>query len=206
MTSVARIVNTVHVAAAVPPDTRARLLGEARDLYLATGPAGFSLREVARRSGVSAAAVYRHYDGKDALLAAVCEEGFRVFSSYLLRALEEKTPLARLRAAGDHYRRFALENPRDYRVIFMTDTDERRRPTKQASPTFQFLVDRVTECMKSRDLARGDASELAAVIWAHVHGLVSLRLCGHLAAAGDDATFARFFRASTDRLLAGMAR
>jgi AcrR family transcriptional regulator len=192
-------------------DTRTRLLERARDVYLAAGPAGFSLREVARRSGVSAAAVYRHYDGKEALLAAVCAEGFRVFSSYLLRSLEAKTPFERLRAAGDHYRAFALENPRDYRVIFMTSADEaiaagaRKRADKQTSPTFQFLVDRVTECMQHKHLARGDATEVAAVIWAHVHGLVSLRLCGHLAAAGDDAAFARFFRASTDRLLAGLA-
>lgn len=192
-------------------DTRARLLEHARDLYLAGGPEGFSLREVARRAGVSAPAVYRHFDGKDALLGAVCEEGFRVFSSYLLRALRETTPLERLRTAGDLYRRFALENPRDYRVIFMTAADDlgvagRKGSGSKGDPTFQFLVDRVQECMQAKCLARGDATEAAAVIWAHVHGLVSLRLCGHLAPAGDDAAFARFFRASTDRLLDGLAR
>src|SRR5258708_2688575 len=45
--------------------TKARLLTEARDLYLEEGFAHFSLREVARRAGVSAAAVYRHYDGEE---------------------------------------------------------------------------------------------------------------------------------------------
>lgn len=199
------------VARTQTPDTRERLLEHARDLYLASGPAGFSLREVARRSGVSAAAVYRHFDGKEALLAAVCEQGFRNFASYLLRSLEEKEPFERLRAAGDRYRAFAIDNPRDYRFIFMTAADDwstadaRQRAGEQASPTFQFLVDRVTECIRTKHLARGNATEIAAVIWAHVHGLVSLRLCGHLTAAGDDAAFARFFRASTDRLLAGLA-
>jgi AcrR family transcriptional regulator len=204
------VVNTVHVAAE-NPDTRARLLEHARDLYLAGGPEGFSLREVARRSGVSAPAVYRHFSGKDALLGAVCEEGFRLFSSYLLRALREATPLERLRTAADLYRRFALENPRDYRVIFMTEAEPRavagrdRPPLGGGDPTFQFLVDRVHECMQAKVLARGDATETAAVIWAHVHGLASLRLCGHLDPAGDDAEFARFFLASTDRLLGGLA-
>lgn len=194
-------------------DTRARLLEHGRDLYLAVGPARFSLREVARRAGVTAPAVYRHFDSKEALFDAVCEEGFRVFSGYLLRALAEKTPLARLRAAGDHYLRFGLENPRDYRVIFMRGGDELgalpakrgKREAYETAPTFQFLVDRVRECIAQKELAKGDPVEMAAVIWAHVHGLVSLRLSGHLEAAGDDAAFAKFFRRSTDALLAGLA-
>jgi AcrR family transcriptional regulator len=198
------------VVAAESSDTRARLLAHARDVYLEGGPAGFSLREVARRSGVSAAAVYRHFDDKDALLGAVCGEGFRIFSGYLLRSLGEATPKARMLAAGDQYRAFALENPRDYRFIFMSTAEDlgftKGPMTPQRSATFQFLVDRATECIASRDLAPGDPVEIAAVIWAHVHGLASLRLSGHLAAAGDDAAFATFFRASTERLLLGLAR
>jgi AcrR family transcriptional regulator len=191
-------------------DTRARLLENARDLYLEEGPQRFSLREVARRTKVSPAAVYRHFENKEALLGAVCEEGFRLFSSYLLRSLSEPSPFERLRAAGDMYRRFGLENPHDYRVIFMSDagevlTTQHRAAGKTNSPTFQFLVDRVGECMKARALARGDATEIAAVIWAHVHGLVSLRLCGQLCEVGDDEAFARFYRSSTDRLLKGLA-
>ncbi len=195
--------------AADSSDTRARLLAHARDVYLEGGPASFSLREVARRSGVSAPAVYRHFDGKEALLGAVCGEGFRIFSSYLLRSLGEATPKGRLLAAGDQYRLFALENPRDYRFIFMSTAEDlgltAGPPTSVNSATFQFLVDRTNECIASRDLAPGDAAEIAAVIWAHVHGLASLRLSGHLAPAGDDAAFATFFRQSVERLLLGLA-
>lgn len=203
--------NTVHVKTNEGADTRTRLLDQARVVYLEGGVAHFSLREVARRVGVSAAAVYRHFDSKEALLGAVCEEGFRTFSSYLFRALSEKTPMARLRVAGDCYIRFALENPHDYRVIFMStagDLGGRRKPAasgKETSPSFQFLVDRVRECMDTHALERGDATEVAATVWAHVHGLSSLRLSGHLSSVGDDAAFARFFRASTDRLLRGFA-
>src|SRR4051812_39557695 len=64
-------------------DTRALLVTAARDLFLEAGEAGFSLREVARRVGVSPAAVYRHFDGKEALIFAACTQGFAVFSSYL---------------------------------------------------------------------------------------------------------------------------
>jgi AcrR family transcriptional regulator len=187
-------------------DTRERLLRCARDLYLEEGPSRLSLREVARRAGVSAPAVYRHFDGKGALLGAVCSEGFRLFGSYLMRALREGTPMARLRKSGLLYLHFALENPRDYRVIFMTALDE-PGPAKGAAdapPTFQFIVDRARECMDSGDLARHDPTEVAAVIWAHVHGLVSLRLSGHMAPVGDDAAFEDFYMRSTDALLAGL--
>ncbi len=191
--------------------TRARLLTEARDLYLEVGSARLSLREVARRTGVSAAAVYRHYDSKEALLRQVCGEGFRIFSSYLMRALAAATPAARMASCAEQYLRFGLENPRDYRVIFMSDADDVAAlwpaPRKDGAhdPTFQFLVDRVRECMQARLLARGDADEVATLIWSHVHGLVSLRLSGHLTRIGSDTAFARFYRHAVDRLLAALA-
>src|SRR5437868_3673187 len=100
-------------------ETKARLRTEARDLYLDGGFAGFSLREVARRCGVSATAVYRHFDDKEALLRDVCATGFHIFSSYLLHALAARTPRDRLSARAEQYLRFAIENTRDYRFIFI---------------------------------------------------------------------------------------
>ena len=188
--------------------TKARILGEARDLYVDSGFARFSLREVARRVGVSAPAVYRHFDSKEALLGEVCAAGFRHFGSYLLRALAEPTPRARLVRSGELYQRFALENPRDYRVIFMGDAEfflEKNALKGNPDATFQFLIDRVRECMQARILKKRDETEVATIIWAHVHGLVSLRLSGHLQQVGDDAAFARFHAHSVDRLLAGLA-
>lgn len=187
--------------------TKERLLAEARDLYLEVGPAEFSLREVARRAKVTAAAVYRHYDGKDALLGAVCEEGFRVFASYLMASLGKPKPIERMRAMGAQYLRFASERPRDYRVIFMSDPLVGHHPPTPESPdpAFQFLVDRVRECIDAKVFKRADALEVAVTIWAHVHGLVSLRLEGHLSPLGDDRAFAAFFTRSTDHVLDGLS-
>jgi AcrR family transcriptional regulator len=192
------------------PDTRARVLQHAREVYLEGGAAHFSLREVARRVGISAAAVYRHFDSKEALLGAVCHEGFLTFSSYLMRALAAPTPRERLLAAGDYYLRFALENPHDYRVIFMSTVRdlgfrEAKDKPREMSPTFQFLVDRVRECIEAGELSAGDPCDIAATIWAHVHGLASLRLSGHMSWAGSDAAYAGFFRRSVDHLLEGLA-
>lgn len=197
-------------------DTRAELLAAARDLFLETGPAAFSLREVARRVGVSAAAVYRHFDGKEALVQAASTQGFQLFSSYLVRALAAPSALARLLAAGDQYRHFALENPLDYRFIFMGAAEETvapdcKQPSQEESvgmpqdSTFRFLVDRVRECMDEGVLATGDPEKIAVLIWGHVHGLVSLRISGHLRPLGDEQAFAFFYGESVERLLRGLA-
>jgi hypothetical protein len=114
-------------------------------------------------------------------------------------------------ACAAQYLAFGLENPRDYRVIFMSDADDvaalgpARHPSGAHDPTFQFLVDRVRECMQAKLIARGDADEIATLIWSHVHGLVSLRLSGHLARVGDDEAFGRLYDKAVGKLLAGLA-
>jgi AcrR family transcriptional regulator len=180
-------------------DTRERIVEIARAMIVHEGAAGFSLREVARRAEVSPAAVYRHFASKDELAGAVTAIGFQKLCMYLLRATNERTPRARLDTAGDAYMRFALENPEDYRAIFMTPA--RKKVAGPTGEAFQLLMDRVRECMDARVLRRGDVRMLAVSIWAHVHGLVSLRLSGHLAEAGSDADFARVYRQSVDRLV-----
>src|SRR6478752_7899869 len=197
-------------------DTRALLVTAARDLFLEAGEAGFSLREAARRVGVSPAAVYRHFDGKEALIFAACTQGFEVFSSYLVRALAAATPLDRALAACDQYRAFGLENPLDYRFIFMSPA-EQVHPAKEATSdcmadpalpqnsTFQFLVDRVRECMDAGVIAQGDPRQTAVLVWAHLHGLLSLRLAGLLDAVGDDQAFAEMYRHSVARLFRALS-
>jgi AcrR family transcriptional regulator len=89
------------------------------------GLLGFSMRGVAERVGVTATALYRHFADKDALLASLLEDGFRTFSSYLMRSLAGRTPLERFRRCGQQYFDFALEHLRDYALMFMTPTADR---------------------------------------------------------------------------------
>jgi AcrR family transcriptional regulator len=183
-------------------DTKERLLVVGRDAYLELGLRRFSLRDVARRVGVSAAAVYRYYPSKEALLDAIAAKGFETFGSHLVHALRARTPRARLLATGDRYLAFALSNPQDYRVIFMGDGASCEAPaTPTAAPTVQVLVDRVRECVHAKVLARGDEVERALSIWAFVHGLASLRLAGHLGALGDDPGVARVYRRALERFV-----
>lgn len=191
-------------------NTKTQLLTEARDLFLEVGISKFSLREVARRAGVSAAAVYRHFDDKEALFGQVCGMGLEIFYGYLVKALAGKTPRARLDICSQQYLRFGLENPRDYRLIFMGDREAYQEfagaedfTVEARGPTFQFLMDRVRECMEASIMKSANVEETAATIWAHVHGLVSLRLAGQLGNLSD-AKFAKFYAQSTAKLIAGL--
>lgn len=189
-------------------DTRDRLLATARDLLLEQGLAGFSMRKVAAACGLSATAIYRHFEDKDALVSSAVEEGFRIFASYLAEALERPTPLARLRLAGRRYFDFAQDHPRYYALIFMTPGEElglmklhedARREGKQS---FQFLVDRVVECQEAGVLRHGDPRAHAACVWAALHGLASLEIHGRLAV--DAATLQTLQEQQLDAVTSGL--
>jgi AcrR family transcriptional regulator len=174
-------------------ETREEILRESREVLREKGIHGFSMRQVAERVGVSATALYRHFDDKDALLASLLEQGFTTFGGYLVRSLSGKTPLERLRLAGSAYFDFALEHPRDYALMFLTPCAElgfssvSEQTKTRMDGTFVFLVDRVKECVAA-GVVEAHAPEATALnIWAEVHGLASLRLNGQLADLHDAA-------------------
>jgi AcrR family transcriptional regulator len=186
--------------------TRDRILQESRELFLTLGLSGFSMRAVAERVGVSATAIYRHFDGKDALLAAVLREAFGTFGTYLMRALSKETPIERFRATGTAYFDFALEHPRDYQLMFMTDCKDlgyariSEQIGERGRGTFQFLVDRIEECMKAGNFPRRDTNEVALYVWSQTHGTASLWLVGQLSGRMDLSAFRRHVEFTLDRL------
>jgi AcrR family transcriptional regulator len=195
-----------------PGSTRERIVEHARDLYVEGGMAALSMRKVADRVGVSATALYRHFDRKETLLMEVCRTGFERFTSYLLRGLAGSTPRERLRLSGEGYVRFALDNPAYYRIMFMASRDDfgfaelPAQSSETMTRSFHLLVDRVRECQDAGLLRAGDPAELAVLIWSASHGLVSLYLCGQLGPLqGDDEGFVRFFLRARSQQLEGLA-
>ena len=91
-------------------DLRAAVLAAAGKLIEKEGVAGLSVREAARRAGVSHNAPYRHFPDRDALLAALAAEGF----TQLEKALEKRSG----RELGEAYVRFALAHPQRFRLMF----------------------------------------------------------------------------------------
>jgi AcrR family transcriptional regulator len=193
-------------------ETKAEILAAARDLFLEHGLRALSMRAVAERAGISAAAIYRHFPDKKALLAAAVVEGFQLFGQYLFRALEGPTPAERLRRTGSQYLRFAFEHPRYYQVHFMA-WDELgvlrlpRPPKGQLSPGLQFLVDRVSDCARAGLLSDGDDPyRLAILLWGEVHGLASLWLSGGGSEEMPREEYQALCEAVLDRLLQGLLR
>lgn len=184
-------------------EASARVLEAARTLFLEGGGAAVTMRSVAERVGVTATALYRHFESKEALLEAVVGSGFETFGAYLYRALGGETPQERLRQSGEAYLRFALEQPQMYRTIFMTPRAAGATAAARHAPsTFRFLVDRVRECSAVGILKPGPPEEVALTIWAHVHGLVSLHITQ--ATGQSDAEFVATYAASVDRLFTGL--
>lgn len=177
-----------------PSPTRQRILDAARDLFVEHGEGAVTMRAVAGRAGVSAMAAYRHYPNREALIDAIMESGHDRFLVCMHRALSAPGPLERLAATGQAYLDFALENPRDYELMFLRPAhcDETATPLAwRDAATFRFVVDRAAECITAGHLPTGDPELVALSIWAHVHGLVSLYLAHKLAV--DEAGFRRLY-------------
>lgn len=138
-----------------------------------------SLREVARRVGVSHAAPYRHFADKEALLAAVAEEGFHLLLSYLRDAMAQVSsdPVRRLQASGVGYVRFAIAHPSHYRVMFSAlQADCLDYPGLQESgdQAFAVMVNEITAGQAAGRMKAGDPQQLAWISWSLVHGLAML--------------------------------
>ncbi|MBT8488617.1 MAG: TetR/AcrR family transcriptional regulator [Gemmatimonadetes bacterium] len=189
-------------------EQRNRILDCACGLYLSDGLDGFSMRKLAKEVGVTAPAIYRHYDGREAVLADVLREAHRTFSRYLYAALGAPSPLERFMAAGEQYLNFVIEHPRWYSMMHtapehlgMDEVPDDIEALQQA--TSQFWLDRVRECMDTGVLRKGDPEEASMTMWAHAHGMVQLYQQGCLLVEADD--FRALFKASGRRLMMGVA-
>jgi AcrR family transcriptional regulator len=189
-------------------DQREHILSCACDLYLKHGLDGFTMRRLAKSVGVTAPALYRHYDGREAVLADVLREAHREFSRYLYGALGAPTPLERFFGAGEGYLSFVIDHPRWYGIMHtapehlgMESVPDDIEAMQGA--IHQFWNDRVRECMQAGILKEGDPEEASITMWAHAHGLVQLYHEGCLQMSEDE--FRALFQASGVRLMAGVA-
>ncbi len=167
------------------------------------------MRKVAAEVGVSATAIYRHFENKEAMLISMVAEGSHRFLQYLSRGLRGKSAKERLEMSGMAYLEFALDHPSYYRILFMSSREdvglERlcEESSENFAPTFQYLVDRVRDCMSEGVLRAGEAEATALIIWAGCHGLIALRLASHLPRL-DAEQFRELYKSSNSSLLRGL--
>ena len=157
------------------------LIESALGLIAELGPAGFTLREVARRAGVSHNAPYRHFADKQALLAVLAAEGFDRLTASMQAAIKPgAAPLERLNQAGRGYVAFALRWTQHFAVMFDVPLAHEKYPALTASGAcaFDVLLNLVRECQDAKLFEAGDPQRLALLAWSLVHGVAKLAIGG----------------------------
>ncbi len=187
-------------------DLRRALLDEAVTVLTDQGVGALSLRDLARRTGVSPTAPYHHFKTKADLVCALAEDALNGLDASLAAAdAAHDDPADRLRAQGVAYVLFAVSHPEQFRIAFRPEMgDPFAGLSKVSSPlptdtaAFRHLV-RVVG-----DLTDDPAEQisLAVACWSLVHGLAALLLDGPLRAlASDPERVEALARAVTARLL-----
>jgi AcrR family transcriptional regulator len=184
------------------PDLRHRILEAAADLLREEGLAALSMREVARRAGVTHQAPYHHFADREAILAELVSGGFAMLADRLARANEGAARHGARRVlydAGHAYVDFALEQPGRFRIMFRPELCDPAR-----FPAAAEAGDRAhAELMRMVSLVHGAPDEaLATLHWSQVHGLASLMVDGGLA---DKMPSASARRAHVDAVLQAYA-
>lgn len=187
-------------------DQQRAILAAALDLLASGGPAALRVRDIAEAAGCTTMAVYSRFGGKDGLLDAIFVDGFQRFAASLRRSLGRggDNPLLRL---GYAYRRWALENPGPYQVMF-TEAVPGFRPSERgvrvAQRSFDVLVDAVRADQQAGKLGGGDATRIAWGLWGISHGLVMLELAG-VSPTGTDSDPEQIYAASLAAMCAGFS-
>lgn len=149
------------------------------DLVVEKGPTGFTLAEAAKKAGVSAAAPYRHFEGREALIAEVALQGFDIFADLMEFAYSKGggTALGAFEATGRAYQRFAKKNPGHYICMFESGLSVNASPelTTAANRGFAVLNRASEELLQSvPPEKRPPAMMVSQHIWAMSHGIVEL--------------------------------
>jgi AcrR family transcriptional regulator len=154
------------------------------------GPLGFSLREVARKVGVTHAAAYHHFASKEALVLAVADDGY----ARLLAAIRETelpapvtgsmAALFRLIALGVEYVRFAFDQPSRFRFMYGTPpvtSAGGESPIVARQAEVLSVFSKVVAEAQGAGLMAGDKPDrIGAQLWAEAHGLATLIIAGAL--------------------------
>lgn len=159
------------------------LLDAAVGLIAETGVQAFTLREVARRAAVSHNAPYRHFEGKDDLIAAVATQGFERLTESMLQSMSKATDAEeRFDLCGRGYLQFALRWPQHIQVMFdLPGPKNVSASYKEAwDRAFQTLLACVVALQTEGKLPPGDPNPFAILAWSTVHGFAKLTIAGRL--------------------------
>jgi len=158
---------------------RQALIDAALELIEQRGPTGFTLSEAAKRAGVTPAAVYRHFEGREDLIAEAAHQGYDIFAELMEFAYESGQPsaLKAFEATGRAYLAFARKYPGHYIAMFESGISVNRTPElAHAANRANGVLERAASDLSQQIPAdkRPPASMFSAHIWAMSHGVVEL--------------------------------
>jgi AcrR family transcriptional regulator len=162
-----------------PLDLREACVAEALRIIADAGVERLSIREVARRLGVSHQAPYKHFPSSDHLLAELVRRTYAAFAEYLENRSHGDSPGDEMRCMGEAYFRFATEHPLKYRLLFGTplpDPELHPEMMVEARKAFTVLLEGVASMRGVAGPAPANR-ELhldALFVWAVVHGMASI--------------------------------
>jgi AcrR family transcriptional regulator len=157
---------------------REELIEAAAEMIAESGDASrLTLRGVARRVGIAAPSIYRHFSDVEHLKMAVVDRAFGQFATERDRSRNTSDdPRTALLAGCRAYCRFALSNPGIYRFMFREDSPGRERRSRVGDAAFAALVESIRRCQEEGVTTIDDADAAAAEVWAALHGLSLLHL------------------------------
>jgi AcrR family transcriptional regulator len=176
------------------------LIEAARSLMSERGGAGFTLAEAAKLVGVTAAAPYRHFTDRQALVSELALRGFELFDQRLAGAWDRGRPdaLQALRRMGSAYLAFAREEPGLYSAMF-GNVGALAAPASGAAATkaLEGLRHAAASVLRVRGVPESKASKLAMELWSLSHGVAMLTISGHLDPANEGCDPAAVLDAAT---------
>jgi AcrR family transcriptional regulator len=158
---------------------RELILDAAERLLAQTGDEdAVSIRAIARAVGVTPPSIYLHFADKESLILEVCERRFADFDAAVQRAgATTNDPIETHRRRARAYVRFGIENPEQYRILFMgkhTPPAEQSAGTAPGRAAFEHLVETVRESIDAGAFRRDlDPFIVAIGLWTAIHGLTS---------------------------------
>jgi AcrR family transcriptional regulator len=159
----------------------AALLDAAADILETEGPEALSVRRIAATAGVAPMGVYNHFESKAGIIEALFIEGFQRLADELSTVADIQDPYEALREGGLRYRALALAHPMRYQLMFLRAVpgfEPSEHAIEVATSAFANLVAAVQRAMDAGIIAEGSPDETAQVIWASIHGWMSLELLG----------------------------
>ena len=158
-------------------EVRRKILTAARDLFATEGYDRITMRRIAEAIEYSATTIYNHFEDKDDLVHALCQEDFDRLFQHLQEALPPADPVEAVRQLGLAYARFGTSYPNHYRFMFMTPGKFAYLKDHDVSPgekAFGLLRSAVTAAIEGGHFRPGDVDTVAQVLWASMHGAIAL--------------------------------